>query len=239
MKKIIAEIGSVHDGSFGNAKKLIELASNSGADIVKFQTHISEFETVSNAPNPSYFKDESRFEYFNRTAFTIFQWKELIKTSQKFNIDFMSSPFSIEALKLLLKMGVKNIKVPSGEISNIPMLEYLSGFKKINIYLSSGMSNWAELDLAVDILKKCKPTIMQCTSLYPCPPKEVGLNILEQMKNRYNLNIGFSDHTVGFSAPFAATALGATCIEKHLSFSKFMYGSDALNSMEPNDFKIM
>ncbi len=236
---LIAEIGSVHDGSFGNAKKLIELAANSGADAVKFQTHIANAETILDAPNPSYFNAESRVDYFKRTSFNLKQWIDLKKFAKKFNLLFISSPFSLEAVDLLEKINLDVYKIPSGEVTNLPLLEKISNLKK-TVFLSSGMSNWAELDKAVSILKdKCNLVVFQCSSMYPCTDKYVGLNVLNEIKKRYNCKVGFSDHTLGISAPIAAVTLGAQVVEKHFTFSKYMYGSDAAHSMEPDEFKYL
>ena len=237
--RIIAEIGSVHDGSYGNALKLIEAAGTCGADTVKFQTHIAEAESLPNAPSPSYFSAEDRISYFKRTSFTKTQWMDLKAHAEKNNLKFLSSPFSLEAVDLLEEIGVEAYKIPSGEVSNIPLLEKVASTKKPTL-LSSGMSGWDELDSAVAILKSGgKLTIMQCSSAYPCPPEQVGLNVLKEMADRYQIPVGFSDHTLGFAAPLAAAALGATVIEKHFTFSRLMYGSDAKNSMEPIDFKVL
>lgn len=237
-KQIIAEIGSVHDGSFGNACKLVEAASACGATVVKFQTHIAEAETLRSAPSPSYFKGEPRFDYFQRTAFDKAQYLDLIALCRSLNVRFLSSPFSLEAIDFLQDVGVDLFKVPSGEVSNVPMLEHLTATGK-PVILSSGMSNWAELDRAVDVLRSGGPLgVMQCTSEYPCHPENVGLNILEEMKERYGLPVGFSDHANGHAAAFASVALGATFVEKHFTFSRLMYGSDAANGMEPDDFKV-
>ena len=237
---IIAEIGSVHDGSFGNAKKLIELVAKCGADAVKFQTHIGKEESLKNAPNPGYFNSESRIEYFDRTSFNEIQWLELKKIAHENNLLFISSPFSLEAVDFLEKIGIDIYKIPSGEVSNIPLLEKISKVKS-PIILSSGMSNWQEIDLAYETLKDHKDlTIMQCTSAYPCPNNQVGLNVIKEIKQRFsNVKIGFSDHTMGYSAPIAAAALGAEIIEKHFTFSRDMYGSDAKHSMEPKEFQIL
>lgn len=232
--KIIAELGSVHDGNYLLAKKLISVASKSGADVVKFQMHISEEETLKNAPSPDYFKSESRYDYFKRTAFSFKQWKNLKKICKKKKVDFLCSPFSEKAVDILEKLGVDSYKVPSGELTNLSLLEKLKKTKK-HIYLSTGMSNWIEIKKAISILKK-NFTLMQCSSIYPCPLDKVGINVIEEMKKRYKCDVGFSDHTLGFSAAFSAAAVGATVIEKHFTLSKNMYGSDAKNSMEPEDF---
>lgn len=235
---IIAEIGSVHDGSFGNACKLIEAATCAGADAAKFQTHISAAETLKNAPMPSYFKGEPRFEYFERTGFSQPQWKQLKQVCIDNDVMFLSSPFSLEAVDLLEDVGVEAYKVASGEVANIPLLEYIAETGK-PAYLSSGMSEWAELDAAMAALAPGGPvTIMQCASAYPCPPEKVGLNIIGEMRQRYGTAVGYSDHTEGFAASVCAAAFGATVIEKHFTFSKLMYGSDAIHSMEPAEFRV-
>jgi N,N'-diacetyllegionaminate synthase len=235
--RLIAEIGSVHDGSFGNACKLIELAASCGAHAAKFQTHIAEAETLRDAPSPGYFKGEPRFDYFRRTCFTAEQWKQLRQVCEANGVAFLSSPFSLEAVDLLEEVGVGTYKIPSGEVTNWPLLERVAATGKPAL-LSSGMSSWQELDGAVDILRHGGPlTIMQCTTAYPCPPERVGLNVIGEMRSRYGVPIGFSDHTTGMAASFAAAALGADVIEKHLTFSRLMYGSDAANAMEPEDFR--
>jgi len=234
---IIAEIGSVHDGSFGNAQMLIELAAECGADCIKFQTHIAEAESLPSAPSPDYFKDESRIEYFERTSFTKDQWIKLKQTADEYNILFLSSPFSMEAVDLLEEVGVFAYKIPSGEVTNLPLLEKIASLGK-PVFLSSGMSNWEELDDAVNVFRDCELTVMQCSSSYPCPSEQVGLNVIIEMKKRYNCNIGFSDHSLGFAASISAAALGVNVIEKHFTFSNKMYGSDAKNSMEPQKFSL-
>ncbi|ABD06244.1 N-acetylneuraminate synthase [Rhodopseudomonas palustris HaA2] len=233
---IIAEIGSVHDGSFGNACRLLETAAECGADAVKFQTHIAEAETLPNAPSPSYFSAEPRTAYFKRTGFSPEQWRALAALAKSTKVDFLSSPFSLEAVDLLEDVGVAAYKIPSGEVSNIPLLSRIAQTGK-PVFLSSGMSNWEELDAAVGALRGSALTLLQCTSKYPCPPEQVGLNAMCVMRERYGIPVGYSDHTLGFAAPIAAVALGATVIEKHFTFSKLMYGSDAKNSMEPDEFR--
>jgi len=232
---LIAEIGSVHDGSFGNAKKLINLAKKCGADAVKFQTHIAEAESTKDAPSPSYFSEEQRYDYFLRTSFSIEQWNALREYAGHMKILFISSPFSLEAVDLLEEVGLEIIKIPSGELSNTPLLERIRDRKK-KILLSTGMSTWAEIDEAMNVLKGEDVTLMQCSSIYPCPLEKVGLNVISEMKVRYGVEVGFSDHTEGCEAALAAKVFGATVIEKHLTFSKEMYGSDAKNAMEPVEF---
>jgi N-acetylneuraminate synthase len=234
---IIAEVGSVHDGSFGNATRLIDLAAECGADSVKFQTHIAEAETTRGAPMPSYFRGEPRFEYFERTGFRPEQWKALAAHACDRKLDFLSSPFSTQAVELLEDIGVARYKIPSGEVTNIPMLARIAETRK-PVFLSSGMSDWNELDAAVEALTRhgSAVTVMQCASMYPCPNERVGLNVLAEMRKRWSLPVGFSDHTLDNHACFAAVALGAVVLEKHLTFSRKMYGSDAAHSAEPEQF---
>ena len=240
MKKpiIIAELGSVHDGSFGNCLKLIKCAKQNGASIVKMQHHISEEETLKNAPNPKYFRSENRYEYFNRISFSKDQWSKIIKFCKKLKIDFMCSVFSVSSFEFLIKLGVKNIKIPSGEITNLNLLKKISKNKKINIFLSTGMSNWTEINQAVSVFSKNNLIVFQCTSLYPCPLELSGINVISQLKKKFpKKTIGFSDHTIGNIAAVLALSAGAEYFEKHITFSNYMYGSDAKFATEPKNFK--
>ena len=239
MAYIIAEIGNTHEGSLGLAKKFAESASNSGADAIKFQTHIFNAESTKRAPNPPYFSDETREEYFNRTSFTKDQWIDLrLFIEDNLKKDFISSPFSLEAIDLLESVGIKKYKIPSGEITNIPLLEKVAKTGK-EVIISSGMSNLNELDKAVSIFNRENLILLQCTSEYPCPPEKAGLNLINFFSKRYKIPIGFSDHTDSISIPIAAVTLGAKIIEKHFTLSTEMYGSDAKNSFEPKEFKFL
>ena len=138
---------------------------------------------------------------------------------------------------MLEVVGVSAYKIPSGEVTNLPLLERVAATRK-PVFLSSGMSNWAELDAAVAALSQGGSlSVLQCTSVYPCPSERVGLNVIAEMRDRWGVPVGFSDHTLGAAAAFAAAALGASAIEKHFTFSRLMYGSDAANSMEPDEFR--
>ncbi len=237
---VIAEIGSVHDGSLGNALALIDAAASAGADAVKFQTHIAEAETLPDAPSPAYFSAESRVEYFTRTGFTLGQWKAVKARCDERGVMFLSSPFSEEAVDLLEQVGLERYKIPSGEVSNIPLLEKIGALGK-PVILSSGMSSWAELDRAVAAIRRFHQdvTVLNCTTEYPCPDEQVGLNVMIEMRERYGVPVGLSDHTLEAYASLAAVALGASVVEKHFTFSRLMYGSDARHSMEPAEFADM
>jgi N-acetylneuraminate synthase len=186
---------------------------------------------------PPYFKGEPRYAYFERTAFSAQQWRRLKDHCDQREIEFLSSPFSVEALELLESLGVGRYKIPSGEVTNLPLVEAVAATRK-PILLSSGMSTWAELDDAVDSVLKHhdRLTVLQCTSEYPCPYESVGLNVMLEMAERYELPVGLSDHTLTTHASLAAVTLGASAIEKHLTFSRLMYGSDAAHSLEPPEF---
>lgn len=234
---LIAEVGLGHDGSFGNACRLIDAAAECGADTVKFQTHLADAETLPDAPSPPYFDAESRYEYFRRTAFTPAQWRQLKRHCEVRRVEFLSSAFSVEAVELLERIGVRRHKVPSGEVTNLPLLEAIAATGK-PVLLSSGMSSWSELDAAVGTIRRFhrRITVLQCTSEYPCAEARVGLNVLAQMRARYRLPVGLSDHTLTNYAAFAAVTLGAAVVEKHLTLSRKMYGSDAKHALEPAEF---
>tara|TARA_B100000674_G_scaffold484115_1_gene489072 strand:- start:37 stop:1017 length:981 start_codon:yes stop_codon:yes gene_type:complete len=234
---IIAEIGSVHDGDLKLALRLVREAAKCDVNIVKFQMHIAEEETLKNAPSPGYFNKEKRFEYFKRTAFKFDEWKKIKQECKKNKVEFLCSPFSMKAVDILEKLKVKKYKIPSGELTNLPLLKKIKKTKK-EVILSTGMSNWKEINKAYSIFKnKKKLTLMQCASLYPCPIESSGINVIKEMKKKFKCRIGYSDHTLGLSAACYAASEGAEVIEKHFTLSKKLYGSDAKNSMEPNEFK--
>lgn len=237
---VIAEIGSVHDGSFGNALALIDAAAAAGADAVKFQTHIAEAESLANAPVPSFFTSEPRMAYFRRTGFTRDQWRALKARCEERGVEFLSSPFSEAAVDLLESIGMARYKIPSGEVSNIPMLEKIAALQK-PVLLSSGMSDWTEIDRAVAAIRAVHNdlVVMHCTTEYPCADGHVGLNVIGEMRDRYGVPVGLSDHTLPPYAAFASVVLGASVVEKHFTFSRKMYGSDAQHSMEPAEFADM
>ena len=234
---VIAEVGSVHDGSFGNAKHLIRTGAECGADTMKFQLHVAAEETLRTAGGPAYFREEPRYEYFERTAFTKPQWQGLKAYSEEVGVEFLSSAFSTAAVRLLESLDVVRYKVPSGEVTNVPLLAAIADTGK-PVLLSSGMSSWAELDEAVNTIlrRHDRLTVLQCTSAYPCAAEDVGLNVMLELRERYGLPVGLSDHTLSPYVSFAAAALGASVIEKHLTFSRRMYGSDAVHSLEPSEF---
>src|SRR3954447_10035154 len=227
-----------HDGSLGNAIRLAEVAAACGADAVKFQLHDAAAETTRDAPAPPYFTRETRWEYFERTAFSDAQWTTLKEACDAAGIEFMCSAFSVEAAERLERIGVRRHKLGSGEITNLALVRRVAQ-NGLPVILSSGMSSWDELDAAVAAVREtdAELSLLQCTSAYPCPPERAGLNVIAELHARYGVPVGFSDHTEGPYACFAAVALGATTVEKHFTLSREMYGPDASLAAEPRDLR--
>jgi sialic acid synthase SpsE len=234
----IAEIGMTHDGSFGLAKQLTRTAIEAGANVVKYQWHIPEFETKKNAPSPHYFKDENRYEYFDRTEFSVNQFNDLHLLCKSLGAYSCISPFSIEAAKMSVEIGFDYIKIASGEVTNMPLIDYLSEIKKLRIIMSSGMSSIDEISRSLNKLRNHKEFyLLQCSSIYPCPPEKAGLNFINFFAKKYKVKVGISDHTTTDATSIAAAALGACVVEKHFTLSKDLYGPDASFSLNFDEFK--
>ena len=232
---VIAEAGMNHDGSLGNAIRMAEVAAECGVDAVKFQLHDAAAETTRDAPSPPYFQHETRWEYFQRTAFSDEQWATLKRACEAAGIDFLCSVFSLEALERLERLGAERYKIGSGEVTNLELIRRVAATGK-PVLLTSGMSSWSELDAAVHAAGE-NVTVLQCTSEYPTPPERVGLNVLAELRERYGRPVGLSDHSLGNYAAFAAVALGATTIEKHFTLSNDLYGPDAAMASEPDELE--
>ncbi len=231
---VIAEMGLGHDGSLGAAHAFIDAAAETGADAVKFQTHIAEAEgTAEEAFRVNVFpQDATRQGYWKRTAFSEEQWKALKQRADEKGLLFLSSPFSAEAVALLQRVGVPAWKVASGETNNTPLLEALIA-TGLPILLSTGMSRPQEIDEAVRLVKDSGTPLLlfQCTNRYPCPPRHVGLNMLAEYRERYDIPVGFSDHSGRTAAAIAARTLGACAVEVHVTFSRRCFGPDVSASL--------
>ncbi|GGG99546.1 hypothetical protein GCM10011416_17360 [Polaribacter pacificus] len=231
---IIAEIAQAHDGSLGMAHAYIDAVAKTGCDAIKFQTHIAVAESSIYEPFRVQFskQDATRIDYWKRMEFTLEQWIEIKHHCDEVGIEFMSSPFSNAAVDLLEAVGVKRYKIGSGEVNNFVLLEKIAQTGK-PVIISSGMSSFEELDKTVTFLKNrdVSYAILQCTTAYPTKPKEFGLNVIQELKNRYHVSIGFSDHSSTLEACIAATALGAEILEFHVVFDKEMFGPDAKSSL--------
>ncbi len=237
---IIAEIGQAHDGSLGILHSYIDAVASTGADAIKFQTHIAEAESSKFEPfrvNFSY-EDKTRYDYWKRMGFNFEQWVGIKKHCDEVGIEFISSPFSQAAVDLLEKLEVKRYKIGSGEVSNFLMLEKIAKTGK-PVILSSGMSSFAELDEAVKFVQSFgnELSVLQCTTSYPTPPKRVGLNVIPQLKERYNIPVGLSEHTGNIYSGIAAVAMGAELLEFHVVFDKRMFGPDATSSLDIDQTK--
>jgi len=237
---IIAEVAQAHDGSLGLAHAYIDAIADTGADAVKFQTHIAEAESTLEEPWRVKFsyQDKSRYDYWKRMEFSVEQWSELAEHSRSRGLDFLSSPFSVEAAIILEKIGVKQWKIGSGEIYNPVLLDYLLD-TQLPILFSSGMSSITDLDNVINrAVKKSTPFgVFQCSSSYPTPPELWGLEVLSSFRGRYHCPVGLSDHSGGIYAGLAATALGADFIEVHVTFDKKMFGPDTSSSITINELK--
>ena len=237
---IIGEVSQTHDGSLGQAHAFIDAIANAGADAVKFQTHIAAAESTPDEPWRVKFspQDTTRYDYWRRMEFSKEQWAGLKAHAEERGLLFISTAFSPEAFELLSGIGMKLWKVASGEINNLPLLEQMIGSGD-PIILSSGMSDWDELDEAVRLVQKAgNPlAVLQCTSAYPCPPEKIGLNMLEELQTRFNCPVGLSDHSGNIFASLAATALGAEVLEVHVTLSREMFGPDVPASIITKELK--
>lgn len=231
---IIAEIGQAHDGSLGILHSYIDVVSKTNVNAIKFQTHIADAESsLAEAFRINFsFQDKTRYDYWKRMEFSYEQWKEIKEHCENVNLEFISSPFSIAAVDLLEKLDVKRHKIGSGEVTNHLLLKKIASTGK-PVILSSGMSNFDELDRAVEIFQKNENqlTILQCTSEYPTNPKTWGINIISEYKSRYKTTIGFSDHSGDIFACLAAAAMGAEVFEFHVVFHKHIFGPDSKASI--------
>ena len=234
MTLIIAEIAQAHDGSLGMVHAYIDALAKTGVDAIKFQTHIAEAESSIHEPFRVKFskQDATRYEYWKRMEFTLHQWKEIKAHCDEVGLEFMSSPFSNAAVDLLEQVGVERYKIGSGEVNNLVLLEKVASTKK-PVIVSSGMSSFQELDETITFLKERNVifSLLQCTTSYPTSPNQFGFNVIKELKERYSVPIGFSDHSSSIEACIAATALGAEILEFHVVFDKEMFGPDAKSSL--------
>lgn len=246
---IIAEAGVNHCGDISIAKKLIDIAFESGVDYVKFQTFKSQNLVTNIAKKASYQisnsknKTESQLEMLQKLELSEDSHYELINYSKEKGIKFFSTAFDLESLDLLYRLGFKLFKIPSGEITNLP---YLKKVAKIayEVIISTGMCELFEIEDALNVLlsngiKRENITILHCNTEYPTPFEDVNLNAMVTLKNHFNTKIGYSDHTLGIEVPIAAVAMGATVIEKHFTLDRNIDGPDHAASLEPIELKQM
>lgn len=246
---IIAEAGVNHNGSLKIAKTLIDVASESGVDAIKFQTFKTENLVSKNAQKAEYQKknmndgDDSQFNMLKKLELDVDTHKELISYCKTKNIMFLSTPFDHASIELLDDLGLKIFKVPSGEITNLPYLRHIGKLNK-QVVLSTGMADIGEIEDALDILinagtQKEKITVLHANTMYPTPMEDVNLRAMGTIGKTFDIAYGYSDHTVGIEVDIAAVALGATVIEKHFTLDKRMEGPDHKASLEPDELKAM
>lgn len=239
---MIGEIGQAHDGSLGLAHSYIDALATTGIDAVKFQIHIAEAESsvYEKFRTPFSFLDETRMEYWKRMEFTFEQWLGLKNHCEDKNLDFLATPCSVAAVDLLKKLGVQKFKIGSGDVNNLLLLQHVADTGS-DIILSSGMSSTEELDRCIQFLSawEIKLSLLQCTSSYPSHPEEWGLNMIGYFRDRYQIPIGFSDHSGNINACIAAASLGAEILEFHAVFDNRMFGPDATSSITIDQIKAL
>jgi N-acetylneuraminate synthase len=243
---IIAEAGVNHNGSPDLARQLIDAAAQAGADAVKFQTFHAESVVTSTADKAEYQKqttssDESQYEMIKKLELSDDTFRELSVYAEKKGIIFLSTPFDEQSVDLLDEIGVPAFKIPSGEITNFPLLKKIAEKQK-PIILSTGMATLGEVEEAVDYLRKNgaqELILLHCTTSYPAPMHSVNLRAMETLRCAFKVPVGYSDHTEGITTPIAAVAIGAQVIEKHFTLDRSLPGPDHLASLEPDELKAM
>ena len=237
---VIAEVAQAHDGSLGMAHAYIDAAAKTGANAVKFQTHIAAAESTPSEPFRVKFskQDATRYDYWKRMEFTPEQWVGLRDHAHERGLVFLSSAFSLEAVNLLETLGMPAWKVGSGEIGTLPMLDKMARTGK-PVLLSNGLADWTTLDTAVKTIRAAGAplAVFQCTTAYPCPPERVGLNVIEQLRTRYDCPAGLSDHSGKIFAGLAAATLGANLLEMHIVLDRACFGPDVPASLTTVEFK--
>ena len=237
---IIGEVAQAHDGSLGMAHAFVDATADSGADAVKFQTHIAEAESTRSELWRVKFsrQDVARYDYWKRMEFTEEQWVGLKQHADERGLIFLSSPFSVEAVELLSRVGVAAWKIASGELNNMLIFRRMLD-TRLPFLISTGMSPLSEIDTAVEMVKEkdLSLTVLQCTSAYPCLPEKVGLNLIPFFRERYDCKVGLSDHSGTIYAGLAAATLRIDVLEVHVTFSREMFGPDVSASITTSELK--
>ena len=245
---IIAEAGVNHNGSIDIAKKLIDVASDAGADAVKFQTFkakdlVSKIAQKAEYQKKTTDKTESQFDMIKKLELNAKTHEDLISYCKSKHIIFLSSPFDIDSINFLNDLGLEVFKIPSGEITNLPYLREIGKLNK-KVILSTGMANIDEIKDALDVLryegtKRENITVLHANTMYPTPMKDVNLKAMITIGDTFDIAFGYSDHTLGIEVDIAAVAMGAQCIEKHFTLDSNSEGPDHRASLEPDELKSM
>jgi N,N'-diacetyllegionaminate synthase len=251
MKKsilIIAEAGVNHNGDLALAKQLIDAAAEAGADLVKFQTFNADLLVTRNTEKANYQSmatgsAETQHQMLSRLELSVSMHHELIAYCSTRNIGFFSTGFDIESVDFLINLGINHVKIPSGEITNLPYLRHIGQFSN-PVIISTGMATMGEIEAAIDVLEQAGTTrslitVLHCTTEYPTPMAEVNLRAMQSIHAAFGVAVGYSDHTVGIEVSIAAATLGATVIEKHFTLDRSLPGPDHKASLEPWELKAM
>lgn len=245
---IIAEAGVNHNGDINMAKKLIDVAADAGADLVKFQTFSADRLVTESASKADYQKlatenVESQHNMLRKLELSEAMHHELIAHCALREIGFFSTGFDIESINLLVSFGQGLFKIPSGEITNLPYLHHIGKLGK-EVILSTGMSTMDEIESAISALEesgtpRARLTVLHCTTAYPVPMSDVNLRAMQSIRSKFGVDVGYSDHTVGIEISLAAVALGAKVIEKHFTLDRTLPGPDHKASLEPGELSSM
>jgi N,N'-diacetyllegionaminate synthase len=245
---IIAEAGVNHNGDIDIAKKLIGVAAAAGADFVKFQSFLTEKSISKEAPKADYQvvatgSNISQYDMVKKLELSREDHAILIEECRRCGISFLSTAFDSDSLGMLIDFGISHIKVPSGDITNLPLVRYMASFGK-PIILSTGMATLGDVESAIDLIvssgtPRSLITVLHCTTEYPAPMEEVNLRAMTAMKYAFDVDVGYSDHTRGIEISIAAVALGAKVIEKHFTLSRTMEGPDHKASLEPDELSLL
>lgn len=242
---VIAEAGVNHDGSTTVASSLVAAAAEAGADAIKFQTFTASKIVSKRATKAPYqfqpsAPSETQFEMLQRLELSAQAHETLVSHAREHGIEFMSSGFDEESLDFLHSLGVKRVKIPSGEITNLPYLRHIARLN-LPILLSTGMATLLDIERALEVLTRAgamrdEITVMHCVTSYPVPFEEANLKAIQTIKSAFDISVGYSDHTLGIEAPISAVALGAQVVEKHLTLDRNKPGPDHAASLEPEVF---
>jgi len=245
---IIAEAGVNHNGDLAIGKKLINIAAEAGADLVKFQTFAADRLVARSAPKAEYQMQTtdasiSQYDMLRELELSLGMHEELIDYCQHCGIGFFSTGFDIQSVELLSELGLELFKIPSGEINNLPYLRHIGSYGK-SVILSTGMATIGEIKTALNILEESgtpreQVNVLHCNTHYPTPMKDVNLKAMILIRDTLGVGVGYSDHTLGIEIPIAAVALGATVIEKHFTLDRTLPGPDHSASLESDELKAM
>lgn len=235
---VVAEVGQAHDGSVGILHSYIDAAAEAGVDAIKFQTHLADAESSADEPFRTKFSyvDATRYDYWKRMQLTEAQWTEVFEHCQRAGIEFMATPFSNAAVDLLERVGTRRYKVGSGDIANNLLLEKIARTKK-EVIISTGLGDMNDIDQAISLFQEQKVpvSVLQCTTRYPTEAKDINLQMILELKQRFGIPVGLSDHSGTIYAGLSAAALGASVVEVHMTFDRRMFGPDSKSSLSVDE----